>query len=242
MRLAIVSDIHGNLTALEAVIADIGRRRVDAVVHGGDLVLGGCQPEEVVDRIRELGWSGVVGNTDQLLWKPESYDVQLQRTPKLRALLDLLFHVYAPITREMLGEERIQWLRALPEEYTTQRTLLIHGSPNDLWRAPLPEADDTELEETYGGCRTNTVVYGHIHRPYVRALEGFIVVNSGSVGSPFDGDPRASYVLLEPDAQRIIRVEYDVEREAQLLVRSSHPDAARIVRTRRQGRFVRVGA
>ena len=64
MRVALVSDVHGNLTALEAVVADIGRRGVDMTVHGGDLALMGPRPAEVVDRVRELGWPGVVGNTD----------------------------------------------------------------------------------------------------------------------------------------------------------------------------------
>ena len=67
MRLAIVSDVHGNLTALDAVIADIERRGADRIVHGGDLALGGCQPAERIDRVRELGWPGVVGNTDEVL-------------------------------------------------------------------------------------------------------------------------------------------------------------------------------
>jgi 3',5'-cyclic AMP phosphodiesterase CpdA len=81
MRLAVVSDIHGNLTALEAVIADIERRAVDRVVHGGDLALIGCQPAEVIDRVRELGWPGIVGNTDELLWRPGSG--ARQRSPGL---------------------------------------------------------------------------------------------------------------------------------------------------------------
>jgi len=84
MRLGVVSDIHGNLTALEAVIVDIERRAVDRVVHGGDLVLMGCQPAEVVDRIRELGWPGIVGNTDELLWRPEERAMQERSAPKRR--------------------------------------------------------------------------------------------------------------------------------------------------------------
>jgi predicted phosphodiesterase len=81
VRLAVVSDIHGNLTALDAVIADLERREIDRVVHGGDLALAGCQPAEVIDRVRELGWLGVVGNVDELLWAPEEYDRQLRRAP-----------------------------------------------------------------------------------------------------------------------------------------------------------------
>jgi 3',5'-cyclic AMP phosphodiesterase CpdA len=70
MRIAIVSDVHGNLTALDAVVADVRRRAPDVVLHGGDLALMGAQPAEVVDRVRELGWPGVVGNADEALWSP----------------------------------------------------------------------------------------------------------------------------------------------------------------------------
>src|SRR5439155_13736699 len=107
LLLAIVSDIHGNMTALEAVVRDIERRAVDRVLQGGDLALAGCQPAEVIDCVRELGWEGIVGNTDELLWRPEERAVQERNAPKLRDLLRLLFEDYAPVTRELIGEERI---------------------------------------------------------------------------------------------------------------------------------------
>jgi putative phosphoesterase len=240
MRVAIVSDIHGNLTALEAVIADISRRGVDRVVHGGDLALIGCQPAEVIDRVRELGWSGIVGNTDELLWRPEQHEAQLRNAPKLQSLLRLLFDEYAPATRKLLGEERVAWLRQLPSEHREQGLLIIHASPGDLWRAPSPDADNETLAETYGRCGASTVVYAHIHRPYVRQLDQLTIANSGSVGSPFDGDPRASYLLLESGRPEVVRVQYDVEREIDVLGRSDHPDQDRIVDMRRRGRFVAV--
>src|SRR5580658_1641122 len=96
MRFAVVSDIHGNLTALEAVIEDIAGRGVDRVAHGGDLVLMGPRPTEVIDRIRELGWPGVVGNTDELLWRPAEHARQRDRAPRLQTLLRWLFDAYAP--------------------------------------------------------------------------------------------------------------------------------------------------
>lgn len=240
MRLAIVSDIHGNLTALEAVIADIARRGVDRVVHGGDLALVGCQPAEVIDRVRELGWPGIVGNTDELLWRPQEHEVQKHNAPKLGELLGLLFDAYAPVTRELLGDERLSWLRQLPDAHREKDLVLVHASPRDLWRAPLPDAEDSALTATYGPCDAGTVVYGHIHRPYVRQLDRFTVTNSGSVGSPFDGDRRASYLLLESDEAQVVRVEYDVEREVDLLLRSDYPDALRIAEMRRRGKFVAV--
>jgi putative phosphoesterase len=238
VRLAIVSDVHGNLTALDAVVADIARLGVDRVVHGGDLALTGCQPAEVVDRVRELGWEGIVGNTDELLWRPEEYDVQLGKALKLAPLLRLLFEDYAPATRALLGEERIAWLRELPEQRREADAMLVHASPGDLWRAPMPDADEDELRATYGPCEAAVAVYGHIHQPYVRELEGLTVANSGSVGSPFDGDPRASYLLVESGEVEVVRVEYDVEREASLLLGSGYPDSPRIAEMRRRGAFV----
>src|SRR5919198_2435279 len=135
MRLAIVSDIHGNLTALEAVVEDSERRGVDTVVHGGDLVLSGCRPAEVIDRVRGLGWQGVLGNADELLWRPEERAIQRRSAPKLRDLLDVLFDQHAPATRELLGEEPISWLRTLPRERREGDLTLMHASPGDLWRA-----------------------------------------------------------------------------------------------------------
>ncbi|HEY3728626.1 MAG TPA: metallophosphoesterase family protein [Solirubrobacteraceae bacterium] len=242
MRVAIVSDIHGNLTALDAVVADLSRRGIDRVVHGGDLALIGCQPAEVIDRVRELGWPGIVGNTDELLWRPEQYEVQLRIAPKLHALLRLLFTEYAPQTRESLGDERLAWIRQLPAEHREHDVLLLHASPGDLWRAPSPDADDRTLTAAYGQCTAKTVIYGHIHRPYIRHIDQLTVANGGSVGSPFDGDPRASYLLLESGQLEVIRVEYDVEREAKLLKRSGHPDRDRILEMRRLGKFVAVAS
>src|SRR5437667_5669387 len=116
MRVAVVSDVHGNLTALEAVVADVQRRSIDLVVHGGDLALMGPRPAEVIDRIRELGWAGVVGNTDELLWRPEEHARQRDRAPQLQTLLRWLFDAYAPFTLAQIGEERLAWLRDLPAE------------------------------------------------------------------------------------------------------------------------------
>jgi putative phosphoesterase len=242
MTLAIVSDIHGNLTALEAVVADIERRGTDRVLQGGDLALAGCQPGEVIDRVRELGWGGIVGNTDELLWRPEERAVQERSAPKLRDLLWMLFEDYGPATRRLIGEERIAWLRRLPAECRGEDLVLLHASPGDLWRAPLPEAEDSVLVATYGVCEAETVVYGHIHRPYVRKVGALTVANSGSVGSPFDGDPRASYLLVDEGELKVIRVEYDIEREISLLLSSRYPDARRLAETRRCGRFIAVGA
>ena len=106
-------------------------------------------------------------------------------------------------------------------------------------RAPLPDAEDGELLATYGSCGAEMVVYGHIHRPYVRALGEITVANSGSAGAPYDGDPRASYLLVEDGVARIVRVDYDVELEAALLLDSGYPRADWVAEIRRRGSFVR---
>jgi predicted phosphodiesterase/ketosteroid isomerase-like protein len=240
MRLAIVSDIHGNLAALEAVIAALERERPELVVQGGDLALGGAHPAEVVDRVRELDWPGVVGNTDELLWRPDQLALQEARAPKLCDLLRVLFESQAPATRELLGPERLAWLRALPAERLVEGVLLLHASPGDLWWAPSPDAEDEALLATYGGLGAGTVVYGHIHRPYVRALAGLTVANSGSVGMPFDRDPRASYLLVEDGQPSVRRVEYDVEREADALVRRRYPQAEWLAERLRRGSFIPI--
>jgi predicted phosphodiesterase len=242
MRVALVCDIHGNLTALEAVVADLRRRSVDLVVQGGDLVLMGPRPAEVVDRIRALGWPGVVGNTDEVLWSPDEHEHQLQRAPRLARLLELIFASYAPDTRERLGEARISWLRGLPTERRSEQLTVVHAQPDDLWRAPMPDASDQELFATYAGLGCARVGYGHIHRPFVRALDGLTVANAGSVGLPWDGDPRAAYLLLDNGVPTIVRIEYDVEQEVRALRECRHPDAERLAQMRRTGRFIAPAA
>lgn len=237
MRLAIVSDIHGNFTALEAVTADLKTTSPDLVVHGGDLVLGGSQPAEVIDRIRELGWAGVVGNTDEVLWSPEKFEEQVKRAPKLRELLQILFHDFMA-TRDRITDDQLRWLQALPALWQGHGITLQHASPGNLWQAPMPECEEQDLISTYGGLESAIVIYGHIHRPYVRQVPGFVVANSGSVGMPYDGDPRASYLLVEDGKVTIRRVEYDLEAEVQQLHGSDYPRAAWLAEVRRQAKYV----
>ena len=107
---------------------------------------------------------------------------------------------------------------------------------------PTVGARDDELAAIYASLDAATAAYGHIHRPYTRTLTRMTVANSGSVGMPWDGDPRASYVLMEDGRANLVRVEYDVEREAALLLGSGYPDAPRLVEMRRRGVFVKPGA
>jgi hypothetical protein len=154
----------------------------------------------------------------------------------------MLFDAYAPATAELLGAERIAWLRELPAERRLGDLLVMHAAPGDLWRAPMPDATDEQLRDTYGPCGAPVVAYGHIHRPYVRRLDGLVVANSGSAGWPLDGDTRASYLLVEDGEPQVVRVEYDVERAAAALESSGYPDAPRLAEMRRRAQFVRSGA
>ncbi|MGA3039703.1 MAG: metallophosphoesterase family protein [Bryobacteraceae bacterium] len=216
MRVAIVSDIHGNRTAFEAVLADLRQTSPDLILHGGDLADAGASPVEIVDRIRDLGWQGVVGNTDEMLFAPESLTEFASQSPKLQPMFAVIEEM-AAATRAALGEERLAWLRGLPRVQMHGPMALVHASPASCWRAPAPEASDTELETVYSPLARPVVVYGHIHRPYVRGVPGMMVANSGSAGLSYDGDRRAAYLLLDDSRPAIRRVEYDVDKELKVL-------------------------
>jgi putative phosphoesterase len=229
MRTAIVSDIHGNGTAFEAVLADLRETSPDLILHGGDLGDNGSSPVEVVDRIRDLGWQGVAGNTDEMLFDPESLTRFASGLPQLKSLFDTIGEM-AAAARETMGEGRLAWLRALPRTQIHESFALVHASPSSAWRAPMDTAADGDLESAYGPLGRPVVVYGHIHRPYVRRIGGVVVANSGSVGLPHDGDRRASYLLLDDGQPSIRRVEYDVDRELKALRSSGMPHADWVAR------------
>ncbi len=224
MRIAIVSDIHGNRTAFEAVLADLRQTSPDLVLHGGDLADGGASPTEIVDRIRDLGWQGVVGNTDEMLFRPEALAEFASQTPKLQSLFAAIEEM-AAATREALGEERLAWLRGLPRTQIHGPMALVHASPETPWRAPAPEASDAELEKVYGPLGQPLAIYGHIHRSYIRSVSRMTVANTGSVSLSYDGDRRAAYLLLDDSKPEIRRVEYDVDRELKALSSCGLPHA-----------------
>jgi predicted phosphodiesterase len=231
-RIAILADIHDNLIAFEAVLADLHEVSPDLVLHGGDLVSGGSSPSGVVDRVRDLGWIGVFGNSEEAIARPETLDEFARQSPAPRSLWDAVREMTA-FTREALGEERIAWLAALPRFVIHCPVALVHASPASAWRSPLADATDTELESTYLPLGQSVAVYGHIHKPFVRNLAGFTVINTGSVSQSFDGDPRASYLLIDNDTPRIRRVQYDIEREINAITTSGLPHADWMARTLR---------
>ena len=230
MRIAVISDIHGNLHAFEAVLADVRETAPDLIFHGGDLAHGGSGNAEVIDRVRDMGWPGVLGNTDEMLFRPESLTAFAAQSPQLQAMFAAIAEMAAG-ERDEIGEERLAWLRTLPMRQTHEAMALVHAAPETTWRSPGPETADAELESVYGTLGQPVVVYGHIHRSYVRKVGGMTIVNSGSVSLSFDGDPRASYLLLEDGTPSIRRVEYDVEREIRAIRASGLPHAEWIAKT-----------
>jgi 3',5'-cyclic AMP phosphodiesterase CpdA len=120
MRTAIVSDIHGNLTAFYAVLADLRLTVPDLILHGGDLADNGSSPVEIIDTIRSLGWPGVAGNTDEMLTTPPVFEAFATERPALDAIRAPAREM-AAFTRDLLGEDRLAWLRGLPQ---TQ----VHGA------------------------------------------------------------------------------------------------------------------
>jgi len=138
---------------------------------------------------------------------------------------------------ERLGPERLAWLAALPPVWRLEdQVAIVHAAPGDLWTNVRPDAGDGELRATYGPLGARVVVYGHIHQPYVRELDGLTVANTGAVGGSYDGDPRASYLLVEDGVCTVRRIGYDVERALAEIDRSGHPMAAQIMETMRTGR------
>ena len=231
MRIAVLSDIHGNLTAFEAVLADLRNAAPDLVIHAGDLGDGGSRPIEIVDAIRALNWPGVMGNGDEMLSRPESLETFVRQSSAPSTLWEAVREM-AVAARDVLGAERLSWLGQLPLTITQPDFAVVHASPGTSWKAAPASATDADLQEVYASLARPIVVFGHTHLPAVRRITGPVklLINAGSVGLPYDGDPRASYLLLDDEAPTIRRVLYDIDKEVQALQSSELPHADWVVR------------
>jgi predicted phosphodiesterase len=192
--LALLYDVHGNLPALEAVLADAGD--IDGYLLGGDYATAGAWPRETVERLRELpNATWIRGNADR--WLSDRHDTP----PPIDEI--------AARTAELLGEKLVAELTALPETETIDGTLYCHASPGSDMQTFAPEADDRDVELLMG-VEAERVVFGHIHVQFKRTGPGGIeLMNPGSVGMPWDGDHRAAYALLGDTGAELRRVEYD---------------------------------
>jgi predicted phosphodiesterase len=239
MRYALISDIHANLPALEAVLANIAARpAIAAVYHLGDLVGYAPWPNEVVAALRRAGIAGVAGNYDSTV--ATNYKHCGCRYED--AHQEELSHLSYAWTRAHVSEETKGLLRALPFRLDIRplgghvagpTVTLLHGSQvlNTVYvTADRPHAFLEKIGGAVGVRAGDVVCVGHTHVPWHRVVGGVHFVNTGSVGRPKDGDWRAGYVLLDvtaddPDVNvEFVRVEYDVERAARAVLESELPD------------------
>lgn len=238
MKYAILSDIHANLPALEAVLADVDSRDdVDAIFHLGDLVGYAPWPDEVVDLLRARAIAGVAGNYDSTVATDYAHCGCRYEDPRQEELSHLSYewtrrHV-SPATRRFLAglPFRID-LRPAGGHASGPKVVLVHGAPtlNTLyWTEDRPDSFCGKMADAAGARGGDVLVFGHTHLPWRREVEDVLFVNAGSVGRPKDGDPRACYLLLESpgrggDPVRLVRVAYDVERAAKAIRESDLPD------------------
>lgn len=226
----IFGDIHANMPALQAVLADIEGQGLNQNLYClGDLVGYGTSPNEVVAEIRGRAIPTIMGNYDQGVGQSSDDCGCAYRTAEAKAL----------------GNRSIAWsnahttddtkafLRNLPAHIPLTlgdlRVLLVHGSPRKINEYLYADRPDASLERLLDLAKAEVLVCGHTHIPYHRHLpSGRHVINAGSVGKPKDNDPRAGYILLRGDGPNLdvqfIRVEYDIERAAQAIEATEMPD------------------
>jgi len=217
-RFAIISDVHANLEAFEAVLAET--RELD-IVCLGDLVDYGANPNEVVDLVRRKGIRSVMGNHD---WAAVSGDTSLFNA---RAAMSSVW------TRAHLTRQNLEFIRTLVPEirssFEVAEAYFTHGSPDDrLWEYVDPTTHSDLFGHYLAKLGVRIIGLGHTHVPYVWKEKGKVVFNPGSVGQPRDGDPRASFALLSAEEGEvrvdIHRVEYDVPKAASKIREAGLPE------------------
>lgn len=230
-RLAIFSDIHANLPAMEVVRDHIAQGGYDGVYCLGDIGGYASEPNEVQQVVMEMGCPTILGNYDEGVGfnlddcgchyvKP--FDIEMSN-------ISFLW------TREHTSDENKVWLRELPREIRLEpegrKVLLCHGSPQSNTEYLFENRSEGYLTKfTPGGkhdAHADIIVFGHTHVPYHRVVDGVDFVNTGSVGRPRDGDPRAGYCVLTLDGDNItveqVRLPYDVETACERLIKAGLP-------------------
>jgi putative phosphoesterase len=226
MRVAFFSDVHSNLPAIEAVLADIAAVGVDQRYALGDLVGYAPWPNEVLERLQADGITSVMGNYDEGTGFDMAECGCAYTNPVEKALSDQSF----AWTKAHTSEANKAWLRSLPREVRFEadgkRYLLVHGSPRRINEYLYDEKPDATFARIAEGSDADVVVCGHTHRPYDKAVGKTRFINDGSAGKPKDGDRRACWALLDTATGGVEfrRVEYDVERTAKAILASDLPD------------------
>jgi predicted phosphodiesterase len=208
VRDAVLFDVHGNLTALDAVLAEARAEGFDRLLFGGDLVLFGPEPAACVDRLRGLGEQlvSIKGNTDRYVIDRQDDVAQWANA---------------------LGEDRLDWLDALPAQLPVpeQEALLVHATPRGDEEMLMPDTPAPEAAAMLAGVGQHTLLCGHVHIQYRRPVAGHEVINPGSVGMPLDGDLRAAWAIVSDGRVELRRTAYDVEAVADRVEREDGPFA-----------------
>ncbi len=234
MRIAILSDLHGNLHALNRCLDDLtSRGGADVIVAAGDLCLDGPKPREVIERLRDIGARCVRGNTDRMIGEGTQDDDE----PGVAW------------TRREIGAADAAWLAALPFSLTfgdgDDGLFVCHANPLRDDEHVWPDADDALLERLLGGVPQRTIAFGHLHLPYVRAWRDRVLVNVSSAGLPKDGDPRAHYAILTQRSGgwevQSRQVDFNVEKVARQLRKSGMPDVETRIATLHRHRYPKLG-
>jgi len=238
MRYLLFSDVHANQPALDAVLS-VARTHRDlaGIYHLGDLVGYAPWPNEVVRAITESGIAGVAGNYDSTVATDYAHCGCKYEDP----VQEQLSHASYEWTRAHVSAETKRWLGGLPFRIDIRplgghrsgpAITLLHGNQHLNTFYMYEDRPDDLLRKMAGsvGARPGSVIcFGHTHKPWHREVDGVHFVNTGSVGRPKDGDPRAGYVLLDVSETDVtvqhLRVEYDVEATARAIVASELPDA-----------------
>lgn len=237
MRYALISDIHANLPSLRAVLDDIsGRPEIDATYHLGDLVGYAPWPNETVELIKESRIEGIAGNYDSTTATDYKHCGCKYEDPHQAELA----HVSYEWTRQHCTAETKRFLGRLPFRIDLRpngghqsgpAVILVHGTPtlNTLyWTEDRSDTFCLNMAEKAGAKAGDVICFGHTHKPWQREIEGIHFINTGSVGRPKDGDPRAGYVLLDMSGDKpiveFVRVAYDLEEAMEGILRSELPD------------------
>jgi predicted phosphodiesterase len=246
-RLIVLSDVHGNAVALEAVRKAIRKEKPDLLAVAGDLVLNGPDPAGVVDLLREMETEGaaiISGNTDIAV---ADFDYAAAFPWMTEGAPDT-FRAAAEWAHDELGDERISWLRRLPSERRLRAgdgtmILVCHASPGSQTDGFSKELDPNVIIERASGTDARVIACGHTHMPEVRDLGWKLIVNDGSAGYVFDGDPTASWARIDVDeggiAPEILRTEYDVLAVADAISARGLPGDVYRAATVRTGKQVR---
>jgi len=207
--LALVSDVHGNDTALAAVVEELERLGIERVLCLGDAVQGGSQPAEVLDRLAKLGWPVILGNADAFLLEVPEDSPEWMREEQLER---------RAWTLGQLSAEHLDQIRSFVPTLDVQLAdgfvlRAFHGSPRSYDDVVLPETPDAEAERILGGSGADLLAGGHTHLQWARYVDGALYVNPGSVGfayDRFDDDPSpknlAEYAIVNGGSVEFRRV------------------------------------